>query len=281
MRALYVSFRQQGIGGGVGGPYLLEADPEAVPLTLTPRDLKTLNSLVAGKDVLFATHGFNVDRENGVRSLGRLGAGLALSANEFFLGVLWPGDWWVPAVNYPFEGATAIATGKLLANLCNTLTAARSFSFASHSLGARVVLQAVSGLNKPARVVCLMAGAINDDCLAAEYQKSDANAQSIQNLASRKDRVLQLAYPVGDIIADILHDDHAFGEQALGRNGPAPSLETNIAASQIPDRLSYGHGSYLPPSSAGAQPATGSWTSVTQFVLRAFRRETELWPPVT
>jgi hypothetical protein len=210
--------------------------------------------------------------------LGHLDLALNLGPSELFIGILWPGDWWIPAINYPFEGATSIKCGQNLAAFCNeNLNAARSVSFASHSLGGRLVLEAVENLNRPARVTCLTAGAVNADCFQTEYAASVGMSDSLSALASREDRVLQLAFPLGDIIADLLNQDHALGEPALGRNGPEQPVDGKVAPSQIPDDEGFDHGDYFPPSESGPI-APGRWSNVVGFILRAFRGERQTWP---
>ena len=69
---------------------------------------------------------------------------LSLPQSVLFVAVLWPGDFWIPVVNYPFEGGDAKDSGRRVARFCNRrLGKARSFSFVTHSLGARVALEAV------------------------------------------------------------------------------------------------------------------------------------------
>src|SRR5271169_631436 len=97
---LYLNFRSQSVGGTVIGRYVLRGDPAATPLALRLLDSSELASLVAGKNILFAVHGFNVSLEYGARSLGKLGSQLGLHASELFFAVLWPGDYWLPVVNY-------------------------------------------------------------------------------------------------------------------------------------------------------------------------------------
>jgi hypothetical protein len=275
---LYLNFRSQTVGGSVIAPRVMEGDGTADPPMLRIITDDALAARAAGKDLLFATHGFNVNYENGARSLGRLDTALALAASELFVAVLWPGDWWLPAVNYPFAGGPAQQCGQKLASYCNDkLGGAHSFAFVSHSLGARVILEAVENLSRPARIVCLTAGAVNDDCLTGEYSNAAANGQATSTLASRKDTVLQLAYPVGDLIADALHGDHPFGEPALGRSGPAQPTAPTVRPSQIPDAAGYNHGDYLPPSDP--QPLTpGKWSNVASYILRTFRAERPTWP---
>lgn len=279
---LYLSYRSATVGGSVKDrPYILDGDGTADPLQLNRIDVAELTQRVTGKDLLFGAHGFNVNYRDGARSLGRLDLALNLGPSELFIGILWPGDWWIPAINYPFEGATSIKCGQNLAAFCNdNLNTARSLSFASHSLGGRLVLEAVENLNRPARVTCLTAGAVNADCFRTEYTASVTSSVSISTLASREDKVLQLAFPLGDIFADLLNQDHAPGEPALGRSGPEQPVDANVAPSQIPNGLHFDHGDYFPPSQPGAIGPNDRWPNVVAFILRAFRGERQTWPPV-
>src|SRR5437763_1366862 len=165
---LFANLRAGG-WGAVGGPILLAGDSAGDPPMMTAPDPRTLGPLAFGKDVLIATHGFNVSYTDGVRSLGRLETVMAMGPTELFIAALWPGDWIVPVINYPFETPVATRSGALLGAWCNRwLTGARSLSFVSHSLGARVVMEAVKALARPARICCVTAGAVNADCLTAE-----------------------------------------------------------------------------------------------------------------
>jgi len=276
--SLFLSLRSATVGGNVIDPICLEGDGTASPPMLVKRSDTEFARRVSGNDVLLGTHGFNVNYVDGACSLGHLDAALAFARSELFVGVLWPGDWWLPAVNYPFAGDVSIQSGRKLAAYCNkTLAGARSLSFMSHSLGGRLILEAVEHLNRPARVVCLTAAAVNDDCLSTEYVQSARNALATANLASHKDTVLQIAFPVGDVIANILHLDHAFGEPALGRSGPETPYSPTVVPVEIPDDANYNHGDYLPPSMPGPI-AAGKWTNVAEFVARAFRGERQTWP---
>src|SRR5262249_1877754 len=176
---------------------------------------------LAGKNALFATHGFNVTQSEGAASLGALDKYLNLTPPSLLVGVLWPGDSYIPIVDYPFEGDVAIDCGQRLAAFCNDCCpSAQTLSFVSHSLGARLILQAVGGLARKAQSVCLTAAAINRDCLNTEYAAAARNSQSISILSSREDYVLKIAFSVGDPFADLLHDDHTPFEMALGYAGP-------------------------------------------------------------
>ena len=279
----YLNFRTHPVGGTFADPRVYQGTAGAAPPSLTLVDSATLGSIVGGKHLLFGVHGFNVNLDHGARSLGQLDDLLTLTGADLFFAVLWPGDSWLPVVDYPFEGSVAIACGQKLAAFCRTqLAAAASFSFASHSLGARLVLEAVSNLDVRARIVCLTAGAINRDCLSTEYAAATNNADAISGLASHCDLVLKVAFRVGDPIADILHWDHPAFEPALGSEGPAPipsPASSRVAQRwQIPDAANYGHGDYLPPGDRIAPAAGSRWSAVAQFILNAFRGQPQAWP---
>jgi hypothetical protein len=281
----FLNFRSQAIGGAVVDPYLLQGDgavrPPSVIAVTSPAA-----SILRGKNILFATHGFNVNYQNGACCLGNLETYLisigALRSSDLFIGVLWPGDFWIPAINYPFEGDVSIDCGIRLAKFCNNLaSSAASFSFVSHSLGARLMLQAVSGLNRRARTVCLTAAAINRDCLQTEYVKAAENVDAIYILSSHNDLVLKLAFPVGDVISDILNSDHTPFESALGLDGPPMADTLGIVPPwQTPEIPPYDHGDYLPPSTGPLPDPNPNplWAAVAKFIARAYQRIPQTWP---
>jgi hypothetical protein len=204
-------------------------------------------SLAVGRDVLFATHGFNVDRAAGIASRAGWEAWLRLPARTMFVGILWSGDSrWLPVIDYPVEGSEAIQSTNLLAPfLDRDFAGAASPSFASHSLGARLVLETIRGLGGRRRVkrLTLMAAAIEDDCLLAEYS----------------DAVLSWAYPIGNLGREIIDFLHPDWRAALGHSGPSGSVAGLQSGWQIPDGLAYGHGNYLgnDPNEPPLQPAGG------------------------
>jgi len=271
----YLNFRTRTAGGPVNpNPQLYETTSTSsapgwslIPPTLIP-------SRVSGRNVLFATHGFNVTQPSGIVSLGLLDQYLKLSAPNLLIAVLWPGDSVIPVVDYPFEGNVAIDCGERLAEFCNSYcSSAQSLSFASHSLGARLILQAIALLERKARCVCLAAGAVNRDCLTAEYATAAQNAEKISVLASHEDYVLKVAYDIGDPFADLLHDDHTPFEIALGSEGPATPAPPQVSSPwQINDESDYGHSDYLPPF------APNKWPNVADFIRRAFLGQPQTWP---
>lgn len=225
---------------------------------LTP--VETFQQELLNKDLLFATHGFNVDRLHGRASLTDWEAWHTLPADTVFVGVLWPGDSaWIPVIDYPIEGNEAIAAGNVLARfITSALTGASTVSFSSHSLGARMVLQTIRGLSRAGRRVrrlMLMAGAIDDNCLSNEYADAAACVDAISVLSSYHDQVLHLAFPVGNFFSGIVTRGDPYWHAALGREGPSSTLEGKVQSGwQIPNSWHYGHHDYLPTVMPAAPP---------------------------
>jgi hypothetical protein len=215
---------------------------------------------VQGRNLLLATHGFNVDRADGLASLGLWSQGCQWPGATLFIGVLWPGDSrFVPVFDYVYEGVEAIASGKLLADYLNLHAgSAQSLSLCSHSLGARTMLEAARHLNRAPRRLLLMAGAIENDCLVREYADAVQAIPAIHVLASRADAVLEWAFPAANLIGEIIMHGHPYAGEALGRDGPQQPLPAGLPVQpwQIPDgdiqSWNYGHGSYLPKGVIGA-----------------------------
>lgn len=207
-----------------------------------------LLAFIRGRHVLVATHGFNVNRADGIASLSNWGSILQLPAASAFLGLLWPGDSiWAHGLDYPDEPKVADHAGALLAEFINAnFQNAASISFASHSLGARVVLSTVANMNGPVRRLTLMAGAIDDDCLTAEFVAAAKKVGSISVLASKKDTVLSQLFPIGNFFAGIIDAGHPWWRAAIGHAGPAQTWPGNFQPPfEIPDGWDFNHGNYL------------------------------------
>jgi hypothetical protein len=211
--------------------------------------LSELLDSIRGRHLLIATHGFNVDRADGIACLSNWESLLQLpQPHSAFAGLLWPGDSiWAHGLDYPEEPRIANEAGSLLAAFINANFAnAASISFVSHSLGARVVLATISHLSLPVRRVTIMAGAIDDNCLTTEFQAAAAKAGRISVLASKKDEVLSVDFPLGNFFAGILAAGHPWWRAALGHCGPAKPWPGNFEPPfEIPDDWKYQHGNYL------------------------------------
>jgi len=250
-----------------------------------------LAQAIAGRHVLLGTHGFNVNRADGIDTLTNWETLLSLPDPSAFVGILWPGDSvWAHGLDYPEEPRIANEAGALLGPFIdNAFAGAASLSFASHSLGARLVLATISHMTAPVRRVVLMAGAIDDNCLVgSEFQTTAAKIGQISVLASKNDEVLSAAFPIGNFFAGIIAEGHPWWRAALGHCGPTKKRPANFAPPyQIPALWNYGHGNYLgvwsplhpkiapstdvlpegtpPPAGAGWQEAWSASFASTRF----------------
>jgi hypothetical protein len=274
----FVSTRTHDVGGAVTPAFALESAAAASPTYTTIADAQ-IERDTAGKDVILAIHGFNVSRPNGVRSLGALEAALAPTSGQMFFGVLWPGDFWLPVVNYPSESSDAQKSGVYVADYLNThMPRAASYAFISHSLGGRVLLEAVKDLKRPVREACIAAGAVDDGVLDNQYVAAKANAGRVSVLASAKDKVLGLAYPLGDLASLFWGNDDNPLHSALGLHGPNPfDPPPKVDARQIPDDQDYGHGDYLPPSDLSVSPPDARWRRAVDYMRRAVNGAPDSW----
>src|SRR5215469_3139557 len=213
----FLNTRSLPAGGGVVG----SVDSITIlDQTNTVHPLGELIAAIRGHDVLLITHGFNVNQMDGLEKVSNW-AGLLNLGTAVPIGILWPGDSrWIHVVDYPVEGNDAIAAGKLLsAFLSANFTSALSLSFASHSLGARVVLQTIAGLDSSRHVrrLLLMAGAIDNTCLSDEYANAGKRPDSTSLLASRSDDVLEWAFPAGNFVSGLFTRGTPYVHEAIGR----------------------------------------------------------------
>jgi hypothetical protein len=243
----FIDLRLAPVGGELAASAALHQGTEIGNYTSLP--LSQLLASISGRDVLIATHGFNVNRADGIQELSNWESLLQLpQPHSAFVGLLWPGDSvWAHGLDYPEEPRVADEAGRLAAAFINAnFQGAASISFASHSLGARVVLATVSHLSLPVRRLTLMAPAIDDNCLTTEFKAAAAKIAAISVLASKKDEVLSRAFPLGNFFAGIIDAGHPWWRAALGHCGPAKPWPANfVAPFEIPDGWNFGHGDYL------------------------------------
>jgi hypothetical protein len=294
----FLDVRYQDVGGGLAG--LVNLYQGTSKLDYTGLNLSDLQAAISGRDVLLATHGFNVDRADGIASLSNWEGLLQLpepavfaGTPAAFVGILWPGDSaWAHGLDYPDEPKIADHAAKLLAPFIDAnFQNAASISFASHSLGARLVLSTINLLNLPVRRLTLMAGAIDDNCLNKEFKAAADKVGSISVLASRKDTVLSKLFPIGNLVAGIIDEGHPWWRAAIGHRGPIKLPPSNMVSPYlIPDTYLYNHGNYLPidntqppaslfpqpvivPPQGTPPPTTDGWQAAFSagFVLTRFK----------
>jgi hypothetical protein len=212
-------------------------------------DINRLISDIRGQHVLIGTHGYNVNRADGIAHLSNWEGLLKLAPlSSSFVGVLWPGDSvWAHGLDYPEEPKIANEAGMLIAPFLDTnFGNAASISFASHSLGARLVLQTVSKMSLPVRRITVMAGAIDDNCLIKEFKTAAGRIEKISVLASKKDEVLSTLFPLGNLIGGIIAEGHPWWHAALGHCGPSKPRPANFQSPfEIPINWDFGHHNYL------------------------------------
>ena len=255
--AIFLDTRLQSVGGGLAASVSLMSGTSLSDYASIIRD--EVLAAVRGRNVMIGTHGFSVDRAAGIECLANWGTlfELNLTDQDVFLGLLWPGDSvWAHGLDYAEESKVADHAGDLLGPFLDDLMAdAASVSLASHSLGARVLLQTVQRMTTHPRLAVIMAGAIDDNCLNKEFKDAAAKIGEISVLASKKDAVLEFAFPLGNFFAGIVDQGHPWWRGALGRSGPAkPRPENLLPPFEIPPGWDYGHHHYLQvaPDATGA-----------------------------
>jgi hypothetical protein len=243
----FIDLRLQPVGGGLAATPALHQGTSLSDYT--GLRLSDLLASIRGRDVLIAAHGFNVNRADGIACLSNWAGLLQLpQLNSAFVGLLWPGDSiWAHGLDYPGEPKIADEAGALAAAFLDAnFQNAASISFASHSLGARVVLETISQMSLPVRRLTLMAPAIDDNCLATEFQAAAAKIGSISVLASKKDSVLSMDFPLGNFFAGIIAAGHPWWRAALGHCGPVKPWPSNFQAPfELPDDWEFKHSNYL------------------------------------
>jgi hypothetical protein len=254
----FLDLRIQPVGGGLATAVGINQGTAIG--NYTGLGLGDLLTSIRGRHVLIATHGFNVNRSDGINCLSNWGSLLQLPQPiSAYVGLLWPGDSvWAHGLDYPDEPKIADQAGALLAPFIDAnFQQAASISFASHSLGARVVLATISSLKLWVRQVTIMAGAIDDNCLTTEFQAVASKVGSINVLSSNEDKVLSTCFPLGNLLAGIIAAGHPWWRAALGHCGPAQPYPANFRAPfELPDIWKFEHGNYLQIDTPKPAPLT-------------------------
>jgi hypothetical protein len=279
---LFLNFREKRVSGGtLKTPQVFEGTPAS---GFKLMEAKRFADMAAGRDILVATHGYDNNWSDGTYALSRLEQSLlpnTVPANTLYAAVLWPGDSYAWKLGYPSERRTAVTCGRNLAAFLNlSAKHAASLSFASHSLGARVVLEAARHVTLPVRLMCLMAAAIENTCLYEEYADVAARAETIAVLSSRSDNVLRWAFPAGNLVSAVLNPTANPLSSALGYAGPRSPIGKSTRAYPIGKAFDYDHGDYLPSGAPGGVFPTppGAWARPSLFIANELRKAAQSWP---
>jgi pimeloyl-ACP methyl ester carboxylesterase len=224
--------------------------------------------------VLFLIHGFNNHGEDGETKLLRWAKSLNLDEGWHIVAVLWPGDAkFIGFACYSFQDPDADDAGELLADRIEDIFGANRsvrICIATHSLGARVALQAVAKLHQRgwSKIdnLCVLAAAVDGTCLGSDAQYRQAVRQQVLDvgvLYSHWDPVLLGAFPLGELLQNFIFfwRGESLSVLALGYWGPQEFTSLNIKtpanvthptnASDLPGNYHYGHGDYIGYDSNG------------------------------
>lgn len=300
MNAFILSLRDQKFGGAVTSGVLYKALPYW-DVWWNDR-LPDFQLLTHGQRLTVLLHGYNNGLEEGREKLLRfIGYLEQKGSTDLMLAVLWPGDsWsnalgnWVGAVSYPSESLDADdSADNLLTWLVLHVHESARVAFVGHSLGCRVVMRAAQRLVRDVRVkkpmldrLCLMAAAIDSDSLSKDestsYRDVAEKADRIAVLASQEDRVLQVAYRMGDSVQSWWPFSGERSVRALGRYGPEggpPEVLAKVETWMADANQSIGHSTYLPEYPSSSPPKMKTEAESEQFVFEFLnRRPNPAWP---
>ena len=257
--------------------YFLDVRGRNVGGPVVPGRIVTVPGISSGSEddlrreprVVFLVHGFNVSRPEGQAALSQFAAALTSTRNDAHVVVTWPGDSWAKAAGYPLEGNDADDSAREIVRFIDrVLPAGTVLSFASHSMGGRVVMETIKRLPAGRYVVaqaCVMAGAIDDFSLAwnKAYLGAVQRSERVTVLASQGDKVLRFAYPAGDFLQSFLFFWKDVAGKALGLRGPRAKdrspVPPNVLHVQIPDLARVNHGDDISAKPGPKQIAAGKF----------------------
>ncbi len=297
---------------------LYRIDPVDPNYIWKPFDLLSLQAVdpvrfrndVQGAHVCFIIHGFNVDRDSGFGSGGAMaqefrGEGplshmpppdllnLITPTVDYFIPVLWPGDFHHVPLNYPFVLGAARSVGRNFAQfLTSSNSTLRRASFFTHSFGARVMLETVQnaqraqgrvGQGRPPPVfdaAVVTAGAASETVLDSPfYADAVAALRRIVVVSAPTDEILTTWFPTGNAVEKALWNNDPGPNIALGLDGPV-LRDDSAARSKTqwyvvtdarnamggPAQSQY-HGDYMPNPGDPAPPPNG-WSEKRERIAR-------------
>jgi hypothetical protein len=249
----------------------LRSQPErGGPVRATVDDKDRLARDTAWRHLLVLVHGFNNSESQAEESydeyVGILRPGLEQSrvAPDVVAKLHWPGNEAIGPFSifdfagYPVDIARALQSVAPLATFLSQLIASqpagRLISFVGHSLGCRLIAEAMCTLGTggsaapPLAVVSLMAAAVPVALAEAggKLVPAPAAARKVLKAYSRQDWVLWLAFPAGQSLAAAAGIEPAPYVEAIGRNGNPPGFGEGLL------RRGNRHGAYWTDEYAAA-----------------------------
>jgi len=286
-------------------------------------DFQKFGQMIRGAHVCFLIHGFNVNRDEGYTGLGAAAQEMALGGAllnlatppgqkdlyipglDFVIPLLWSGDWYLP-VNYPFLLPDIRLTGRYFARMM--LGEGLHFdriSFVTHSMGARVALEALQQTvvmakqNSAARLpvfekVIFTAAAVSDQALDdLDYADAVDAVKNFTVVSSLADTVLSGAFPWGNAVEQALWANDPGTDSALGRYGPrlqrASKALSKTSWYPVPppppgrDYVAPNHGDYFPRPAAPRPGYPNGWwedpVMIGQLSQAVLADQAPPWPP--
>jgi len=289
-----LNLRVERMGGAVSSGHLYFVDDGGRVMDWDANLQVFTNTTRTGSQrLLVLLHGYNNTYEDGLKALTRymnlLEAG---NSDHVMLAVLWPGDGWAKALSFPFEARDADDSATALHRWLDTnVDRSVRISFIAHSLGCRVAMRTAGLLARNSTGpglgrICLMAAAINNDSLGHPnrtpgYRAATLAAERVAVLSSKKDTILEGAYPLGETPWTVLRSEN-WG-LALGYTGPREHDAEVLAKIEplIADPSNgIDHSDYLglAPEEKGKAIHTKSGSEI--FALQFFKPvDKPEWPP--
>lgn len=199
-----------------------------------------LHQKASGKKVLILVHGYHTSFPDAQDSFLLIEDELAKRGLNYDLtiGFFWPGSP-VTAGFLPSIGRAAKA-GRLLTDLIYWLSDVPQaiIDIETHSLGAEVALTALSATHARVRTLFLTGPAVEANCFQPKkrFESAAAHCDSVEVFYSRRDEVLGVAMPFGELW---VVDEGG----ALGFRGPAVPFASHVTPFDLTSEVSD-HGGY-------------------------------------
>lgn len=204
----------------------------------TEMKLTAVASALSKSKVTILIHGYHTGYQNAMDAYSLIeNKCKAVGIGDNFIGFLWPGS----PIALGFFPAISRATkaGECLLELLWALNQAGcTITVETHSLGARVALQAIK-LGVPIKRLLLTAPAVDDGVLVVggEFCRSMLFASSVAVMYSANDPVLRSDYWWAELILEHRR------VHALGLDGPETPIPINVQTFDMSNEI-YAHSAY-------------------------------------